>query len=381
MIDTVVMILEMGKFTLKDPSRFSPPADLAKDRIKLGKPARYKFVYNPNKYEQLNDYYPRLTLQQQCFGNGSHITKLKIEFSAPKLIFRNNFNELDDEVFDLVINTLFKKLDEMAIATRKEFLRSAYIQKIDYSKNIILDDYITCSMVISELAKVNLNKRLDLTKTDYRNEGQAIAYHSNSFELKIYDKIKDLEQSNKFGEKRSFEKENQHHPDLFNYTDYRSKLGVEVLRLEGRFTRRKLKSLFLNLNIETKLTFEGLFKRRIAKTILLHYLNQITHELYVMHFDLRNIDNLIAAIKSKKPRIKPAKILQLIGFIQTVQSIGNRGARVELNLSNSQWYRIQKELKEIESSSKNYKFMAICSLEKKLEAFESIRSQNYNFGN
>lgn len=373
MIDTVVMVLEMGKFTIKDPSRFSPPADLAKDRIKLGKPARYKFVYNPNKYEQLNDYYPRLTLQQQCFGNGSHITKLKIEFSAPKLVFRNNFNELDDDAFDLVVNTLFKKLDEMAIVTRKELLRSAYIQKIDYSKNIVLDEYVTCSMVISELSKVNLNKRLDLTKTDYRNEGQAIVYHSNSFELKIYDKIKDLEQSNKFGEKRSLEKENQHRPDLFNYTDYRAKFGLEVLRLEGRFSRRKLKSLFIKLKIDPKLTFEGLFKKNIAKAILLHYFNQITHDLYMMHFDLQNIDNLIASIKSKNPKMKPAKILQLIGFIHVVQSIGNRGARVELNLPNHQWYRIQKELKEIESSQKNHRFLSVLGLENKLNKFEPLR--------
>ncbi len=55
-------------------------------------------------------------------------------------------------------------------------------------------------MLISELSKLNLNSRLDLTKTDYRNDGHAIVYHGNSFEIKIYDKIKDLEQK-KYGEK------------------------------------------------------------------------------------------------------------------------------------------------------------------------------------
>ena len=375
MIDTVVMILELGKFTIKDPNKFSPPADLAKNAIRLGKPARHKFIYNPTKLEKENYYYPRLTLMQQCFGNGSHITKLKIEFSAPKLVFKNNFSELSDDDFDLVVNTLFKKLDEMAIVTRKDFLINAYVQKIDYSKNIILDDYVTCSMVISELAKVNLNKRLDLTKTDYRNEGMAIVYHSNSFELKIYDKIKDLEQSNKFGEKRSLEKENQHHPDLFNYTDYKAK-KLEVLRLEGRFVRRKLKSLFSKLKIENKITFKDLFKKDISRAVLLHYFAQITRDLYVMHFDLKNIDNLIATIRSQIPRITPTKILQLIGFIQVVQSIGNRGARVELNLPNHQWYRIQKELKRVESSQRNYKFAAICNLEKKIEAFKPLNMKN-----
>jgi hypothetical protein len=378
MIDTVVMILEMGKFTIKDPSRFSPPADLTKDHIKINKPARYKFICNPSKIEQKNYYYPRLTLMQQCFGNGSYIIRLKIEFSAPKLLFKNNFNELSDESFDLVIETLFKKLDEMAIATTKEFLRNAYIQKIDYSKNIILDEFITCSMVISELSKLNLNKRLDLTKTDYRNEGQAIAYHSGAFEIKIYDKIKDLEQGRKFGKKRSMEQENQYQHDLFNYTDYKDKLkNAEVLRFEGRFQRKKLKSLLLKLKINAKLIFKDLFKRDISRAILMHYLNQIISELYVMQFDLKNIDNVIASIKSQNPKIKPARILQLVGFIQTIQSLGNRGARVELDLPNHQWYRMQKDLKQIESNQKNYRFRAVCDLEKKIRDFESISNNVY----
>lgn len=95
-----------------------------------------------------------------------------------------------------------------------------------------------------------------------------------------------------------------------------------------------------------------------------------------MHFDLQNIDNLIASIKSKNPRIKPTKILQLIGFIHVVQSIGNRGARVELNLPNHQWYRIQKEIKEIESSQKNHRFLAVCGIEKSLKKFEAVKFKN-----
>ena len=234
-------------------------------------------------------------------------------------------------------------------------------------------------MIIKELAKVNLNMRLDLTKTDYRNEGQAVVYHSNSFELKIYDKIKDLEQSNKSGEKRSLEKQNQYRPDLFNYTNYKTTLnGLQVLRIEGRFVRRKLKSLFNRLKISNKLTFKELFKKEVSKAILIDYFQQITTDLYILHFDLDKIDNLITTIRNQNPNIKPAKILQLLGFIQTVQSLGNRGTRVELYLPNHQWYRFQREVKEIKSSHKNYRFLAVCDIEKKLERFEPIR---FDFGN
>lgn len=92
-----------------------------------------------------------------------------------------------------------------------------------------------------------------------------------------------------------------------------------------------------------------------------------------MQFDLDKTDELIASIRSKNPTIKPVKILQLIGFIQTVQSIGNRGARVELDLPSHQWYRIQKELKAIESKQKNHRFLSLLDLQSKLQNFEPLR--------
>ena len=220
-------------------------------------------------------------------------------------------------------------------------------------------------MVISELSKLNLNKRLDLNKTDYRNEGQALAYHANQFEIKIYDKIKDLEQDKKFGEKRSLEKDNQYQPDLFkqsNYKDIVKSKHLEVLRFEIRLARRKLTSLLVKLNIKSQLTFEDLFKREVSKTILMHYWNEIIKDLYIMQFDTKHIDNLIASIKTQNLKIKPTKIMQLIGSIYIIQSLGNRGARAELGLPDHQWYRLQKELKAIESRQKNYRFLAILGL-------------------
>ncbi len=243
-------------------------------------------------------------------------------------------------------------------------------------------------MVIGEIAKLNLSQRLDLTKTNYRNDGQAIAFHSGFFELKIYDKIKDIEQGKKFGKKRAMETESEFQPDLFNYSDYKNRLGTQnfqVLRLEGRFQRKKLTSLFKKLKIDYELSLEALFDSQISKAILTHYLNEITDQLRLMRFNLDKADELIASIRSQNPKIKPAKLLQLIGFIQTVQSIGNRGARVELNLPNHQWYRIQKELKAIEPNQKNHRFLSVGKFKNlaqlhivvNLKRFPTIKVRNY----
>jgi len=61
-------------------------------------------------------------------------------------------------------------------------------------------------MVMSELDRIDLTRRLDLSHTDYRNGGQAIRYHANSFEVTFYDKLKDLEKA-RYTEKRGMERD------------------------------------------------------------------------------------------------------------------------------------------------------------------------------
>ena len=56
-----------------------------------------------------------------------------------------------------------------------------------------------------------------------------------------------------------------------------------------------------------------------------------------------------------------------------MQKIGNRAARIELNIKDHQWYRMQREIKEIESDKKNHKFLAILDLENKLKEFKMIK--------
>jgi len=366
MIDTIVLTLLNNQFKVKDINKFSPPFEEKRSKNN----ARFKYIYNPSKYQKQISYYPRLTILQQSFAMGSD-SKLKIEFSVPKLLFGNNFVEIDNSCFDLIINNLFKKLDDMAISTSKSCLISAYVQKIDYSKNIILEKHISCSMLISELSKLNLNSRLDLTKTDYRNDGHAIVYHSNSFEIKIYDKVKDLEQGKKYGEKRNIERSKQNF-DLIDMMNNKE-IFPDVIRIEGRFSRTKLKSIFKKINIESTLTFKELFNQELSRVVLLHFFDQIKKNLHIMHFDLNDIDNLICNIKNQFPRAKSTKIMQIVGFINIVQKIGNRAARIELNIKDHQWYRIQREIKEIESDKKNHKFLAILDLENKLKEFKMIK--------
>ena len=94
-----------------------------------------------------------------------------IEFSIPKLLFGNNFDEVEEKQFEEIIKRLRDILDHMGVQVLPETLRGASVSAIHYSKNIPLMDYSTPSMILKELSKIDLNQRLDLNQTDFRNGG------------------------------------------------------------------------------------------------------------------------------------------------------------------------------------------------------------------
>lgn len=210
MIDTVVLTLKQDQFQITDHQRFDPSSYnlYHPPYVKLGKQAIFKCTQNPTKKDFLADgkYRPRLTLIKRRVRNGYEIM-LRVEFSCPKLIFGNNFDELSEKDFEQVVQTLKDRLKDMGVHTTLAVLKTANVSAVHYSKNIILTDYSTPKLVIDELKKVDLNMKLDLNQTDYRNAGHSVRYRTNTFELIFYDKLKDLQQA-KFSEKRAVEKDN-----------------------------------------------------------------------------------------------------------------------------------------------------------------------------
>ncbi|GAG73973.1 unnamed protein product [marine sediment metagenome] len=217
MIDTIVLTIPKDKYIILDHDKFNPSTRglFKSPYYPLGARSNFKCTQNPTKTELLKGIYkPRLTVTKRI-RKGYFEIPLKIEFSIPKLIYGNNFDEIQEEDFRNVIKKLKKKLKDMDILIRDIDLINAQVSAIHFSKNIALTDFSTCSMVIKELAKINLTKRLDLNKTSFRNEGQIIYFHCNSYEIAIYDKIKELEQA-KISEKRSIESDSLIQLNLFD---------------------------------------------------------------------------------------------------------------------------------------------------------------------
>lgn len=190
MIDTIVLMLSRNSYAIMNHDRFSPSTrGLFKEPFyHLGGRANFSCVQNPTSQElQRGNYKPRLTITKRPRVGGHEIT-LRVELSLPKLMFSNNFDELTNTDFDAVVERLQAKLKDTGILIFDEVLRTAPVSAVHYSKNIELTDYTTCSLILNQITKADLNIRLDLNKTDFRNEGQALRYHANSFELVFYDK-------------------------------------------------------------------------------------------------------------------------------------------------------------------------------------------------
>jgi hypothetical protein len=381
MLDTVVLTLDSQQFEVLHPDRFSPSAKglLLPPYYPLGSRGHFTCVQNPTKADlQAGRYLPRLTLAKRKSSAGFALT-LRIEFSAPKLIFGNNFDELETRDFAKVLIALHHTLGGMGICVSTDVIRKARISTIHYSKNIAFTDYTTCWMVMSELDLIDLSSRLDLSRTDFRDKGHAIRYHANSFEVTFYDKLKDLEKA-RYSGKRAIEGNYGAQLEMLKGLDSLPK-QLEVLRIEVRLgTRAKIRRLMKRIGADAEPTFEALFNSDIAKSVLEHFWIEVRARLPLSHNAnaLRPEDLLSTLAYAGKGTVRLSKLLQQLGCTVLVDSVGIRGAGAALSrhCSPRSWQRYKRELKALPVRGAA-SFLALKQVDLALSRFEPMRMNNF----
>jgi hypothetical protein len=381
MLDTIVLTLDRPRFDVLAPDRFSPSAKglMVPPYYPLGSRGNFSCVQNPSKSDlEMGRYVPRLTLCKRKISTGFALT-LRIEFSAPKLILGNNFDELELRDFSKVLATLHQALSAMGISTSRDLLRMARVSAIHYSKNIAFTNYTTCSMVMSELDLIDLNSRLDLSHTDYRNEGHAIRYHANSFEVTFYDKLKDLEKA-RYSEKRAIERDYGAQLDMLREQTSLPK-QLEVLRMEVRLgTRPKIKGILKSVGVAKEPTFEALFDAGVAKAVLLQFWTQVRGQLPLIDkAKVARPEDLLSALAiAGKGAHRPGKLLQQLGCAVLDGSVGVRGAGAALSRHCSQrsWQRYKRALKTLPLGSAGG-FSALKQVDEALVRFEPLRLKSF----
>jgi len=375
MIDTIVLVLSAGMFAILDHDKFSPSTkglySSTDGFYRLGGRSNFTCKQNPTRNELKRGVYkPRLTATKRMNKAGKFEITMKIEFSIPKLLYGNNFDELTDEDFTTVIQKLNTILKSMGVYVFEQNLINAPVSSVHYSKNIILTDYSTPYTYLSQLAKLNINRRLDTNRTDFRNEGHSFKYRANSFEIVFYDKIKDLQQA-KVSDKRAEEAENTIQLNIFD--TLKKQKPFEVLRMEIRLNKRaKIRQILKKIGKEIEPTFINIFKQDTAQKVLLHFIDEI-EESYppLLTYRYKGLKKCIEELMIANPKLKPTQALELTAFRGLLEEMGVREYREMMKMhGNYHWYNLNNKMKKL-----NYKSVksVFSLLREQIDIFEPVK--------
>lgn len=351
MIDTMVLTLNQNMFTVLDKDKFTPSASCIYDetsRFYLGGRANFKCTQNPTSNELKQGIYkPRLTITKRFNKFGGFDIPLRIEFSAPKMLFGNNFDELTDADFPQLVAKINNALKQMGIYIFEEILVKAPVSAIHFGKNIPLTDYSTPYTYIKQLEKVNFNKILDTSKTDYFNGGSGIKTHANSFEIAFYDKMQDLQKA-KVSSKRVYEQDSSLQLGLFEQLSKRK--PFEVLRMEVRLGKRqKLKQIISAIGLSLEPTFKNLFSQEVAQKVLLRYLSEIESNYPpLLNYEYNTPEQFFKDFLLTNPDKKLTSALKYLGMRVLLEKMGIREFRQLINrYSDKAWYDLNKDMKSL----------------------------------
>lgn len=372
MIDTITIRLNENDFKILDHNAFTPNTYnfFYPPYSRFGSRGYIEAYNNPTQADYKNGIYkPQLTLRKKWLKTHALIY-LFVQFSGPKLLFLNNFDELRNGDVDCVVEKLKLSLEKMCVVVSLDVLKKALVCKVHFSKNIPLPEYVIPYFITKEVSKTDLSLRYELTEKDYRNKGDSIRFHTNSFEVILYDKKKDL-QKGKLSDSRSIEKGNAIQLNIFD--NIKNQKKFEILRIEVRYNNvQKIRSVFKR---DFKL-FE-IFNSDLSITVLQKVWNDIVNSYTLLNCSIDNKELFFRELVTNNPDIKLNNLLSIYGFIEYCKTLGIREFRkiIESVYSSRSWYGIKYKMNTVNLVDDNLECFDYIS--KYLETYEPLELKNY----
>lgn len=322
MIDTTILVMKQEDFKVVRHDLFVPDASGLWSVPYLPKNQSWgvKCVQNADmEAKRLDLYLPRLTLCKR----GIEVT-LYIEFSAPKLLYKNNFLELQNSDFETILELLLARLRRMGVIVSHDALKNAKVRSCHYSKNILYTDYTTVSEVLSVLAKIPLHRFMDINADRYEDQGRALRYHCKSYSLVLYDKIADLKKPACRAVEKSDRDFNLQY-NIFDEIRRQEKLPVEVLRFEFRLCdSRAIKKWFKKVGIKKNLVFEEMFDSNVSRQVLTYFWNEIDRKLRLVLLEDVTLLHFASMIAKKRPQWSLQKTMAVVALSEVMKVDGGR---------------------------------------------------------
>ena len=340
MLDTVILNIPWGRFKILDDDKFRPSTKIL-HMVGVGYMAFYNNTTAAEKKAGI--YRPNLTLYKR-----GPTYELKIQFSAPKLLFKNNLEELVEGQFEDVLGALQKSLRGAGVSVEKEILRHTYVASFHPSKNIQITGGYLATDIVGQIAKMCVTGKLDIDTKDFRNGGHGVQLRAETHALTFYSKNEDL----KKGDGNSFDLEKNQkmqRESLFEFLN--QKRLPEILRMEARLCdRTKMKSVLKQIGFPIEPTFFAIFKADICRAVLLYYFETyIEPNFFIFDYD-DGPQAILKGIVRKNKKMKLGKAMKL-GYIKALckDKDGARGLKnfIEPAFGRREWQRIASEIKTL----------------------------------
>ncbi len=345
MLDTIIILVPWGNYSIMDHKKFSPPTDrLESGRFLYGT----DFKNNPTSAEKKLHYYPRLTLYTKSYYAQTRV--LKIECSIPKLLNDGeSINEYNQEDYLKAIDILKTRLFERGVMIFTNNLLEAHVVAFHVAKNIPLSNGYTATLAIQELAKIDISKRLDTNKADFRNEGHAYQFYTNSYSFVLYDKFADIRKP----KGRAIDKDT-HDKQLSLFDQVKNTMiSHQLLRIEVRLSKKKkVNTMLTKLGYNTNPQLQDILSHDLSKKLL----NQYWHAFYNSNnkFVLDMDTNPLSVLKRTlhhNSKMSVRQAVKAMGFFLLSKDKSMRELRtvVEKYRPKTDWHNLKKDIKTYQS--------------------------------
>jgi len=302
MLDTIILEIIIDFRSIIDTSKFRPNARQLEVFKGYG-----KCTNNTRAADRKSgNYKPKLTLIKR-----GEMIILKIEFSAPKVLFNNNLDEAEDSDFNEMVVRLQNSVREMGVFLQPQQIEKAKVIGLHPSKNIVLTNKYTASFAIRELSKINLSQKMDIEEVKFRNGGEAIQLYANRHSVVFYDKINDLTKPSK----RAVDKDQtSQQKNLFEFVKT-SKSGLEVLRFEIRLSHSdKMKEILAEVGFNQEPTLKNIFNKSLCQKIVKLYWEKLFFDDLFLFNTYNNPQKILEMILVKYPKTQIRTAVMLVGL-------------------------------------------------------------------
>ena len=370
MLDTIIIELPQGSYSIIRPEHFGPLSPAQLDNSHGGFAQTFNNPTAADKQKGL--YLPRLTLLKR--GNRQF---LKAEFSAPKILYGNNVDEIAETDKEALLKSLRDKLAYMGVMVWSHKLSPANIIGLHLGKNVRLRREYPADFVIRQLKRIAENARMDFTERTFINNGEALYLYAKSHSFIIYDKIKDLDKPTA----RAVDKD-QVPKQMMLFDDWHKAnlLPPNLLRLEVRMNeKRAINQCLKTAGFPNNPTLGQLFNAEMQKSIIQsHWNDYFGNNLFLLSLPNQPLD-LLQNVFNAFPKKSTKEIMEISGIaslLSNAQGISGFKRMLRNNGRGGSWKMIKRKLEAVAEAQRSPVTPEyITAIEESLETFTPIRKE------